>query len=71
MTAVQKSQPLVFQGLAGAMASYFQTEGDPNAHKLTDSSQAGVPELTAGKEWVVKSNSIVDKIIRCIMFEAN
>lgn len=53
------------------MASYFQTEGDPNAHKLTDSSQAGVPELTAGKEWVVKSNSIVDKIIRCIMFEAN
>ncbi|OJD34500.1 carboxylesterase [Diplodia corticola] len=56
VNAVQKSQPVTYKGLAGAMASFFQT-GDPNAHKLTDDSQAGVPELSTGEEWVVKPES--------------
>lgn len=75
MNAVQKTQPLIYEGLAGAMASYFQT-GDPNAHKLTESSEAAVPELTTGKEWVVKSDSFEQTDItmlktRCAFWKEN
>ena len=35
------------------MASFFQT-GEPNAHKLTDATQAAVPEIqSTGSEWVI------------------
>ncbi|KAL1650785.1 hypothetical protein SLS58_000903 [Diplodia intermedia] len=57
INSVQESQPVTYKGLAGAMASFFQT-GDPNAHKLTDDSQSGVPELGTGKEWVIKTESL-------------
>lgn len=75
MNSVQKSQPLIYDGLAGAMASFFQT-GDPNAHKLTDSSEAGVPELETGKEWVVKADSFEQTDIsllktRCAFWKEN
>ncbi|EKG12008.1 Oxoglutarate/iron-dependent oxygenase [Macrophomina phaseolina MS6] len=75
VNAVQKTQPLIYEGLAGAMASYFQT-GDPNAHKLTESSEAAVPELTTGKEWVVKSDSFEQTDItmlktRCAFWKEN
>lgn len=43
----------MYEGYAGAFASFFQT-GDPNAHKVTNSSVLGVPGLKAtGKEFVV------------------
>ena len=44
---------VVYEGYAGAFASFFQT-GNPNAHKLTNSSEPGVPELKqTGEEFVV------------------
>lgn len=75
MNAVQKSQPVTYNGLAGAMASFFQT-GDPNAHKLTDDSQAAVPELDEGKEWVVKAETFEATAIgrlktRCAFWREN
>ncbi|KAB2571117.1 putative carboxylesterase protein [Lasiodiplodia theobromae] len=75
VNAVQKSQPVTYNGLAGAMASFFQT-GDPNAHKLTDDSQAAVPELDEGKEWVVKTETFettdIDRLkTRCAFWREN
>lgn len=46
----------MYEGYAGAFASFFQT-GDPNAHKLTNGSILGVPELKRKKEEFV----IVDR----------
>ncbi|OMP82836.1 Acetylcholinesterase [Diplodia seriata] len=75
INSVQKSQPVTYKGLAGAMASFFQT-GDPNAHKLTDDSQSGVPELGTGKEWVIKTESLEETDIgrlktRCAFWREN
>ena len=56
MNAVQKNQPLIYDGFTGAFASFFQT-GDPNAHKLTNSSIPGVPEnWRTGEEFVVEAD---------------
>ncbi|KAL4889218.1 Alpha/Beta hydrolase protein [Aspergillus ambiguus] len=52
VNAVQQSNPLVYEGYAGAFASFFQT-GDPNAHKLTGAEEPGVPRLWHGEEFVV------------------
>lgn len=55
---IQQSDPLTYTGFAGAFGSFFQT-GDPNAHKLTDDSQPGVPELQRRgeqEEFVITSN---------------
>lgn len=50
---MQTTNPVVYKGYAGAFASFFQT-GDPNAHKLTDSSKQGVPVLqNTGEEFVI------------------
>ncbi|KAJ5663511.1 hypothetical protein N7507_004242 [Penicillium longicatenatum] len=52
-TVVQETNRVVYEGYAGAFASFFQT-GDPNAHKLTNSSELGVPELQkTGEEFVI------------------
>lgn len=43
----------MYEGYAGAFASFFQT-GDPNAHKVTNSSQPGVPVLkSTGEEFLI------------------
>ena len=52
INSVQQTNSVVYEGYAGAFASFFQT-GDPNAHKVTNSSQPGVPGLKSGKEFVV------------------
>ncbi|KAJ5770615.1 uncharacterized protein N7511_002666 [Penicillium nucicola] len=53
VNAVQQTNPVVYEGYAGAFASFFQT-GDPNAHKVTNASQPGVPELQrTNKEFVI------------------
>lgn len=50
---MQETNPVVYEGYAGAFASFFQT-GDPNAHKLTNISEPGVPELQKiGQEFVI------------------
>lgn len=50
---MQTTNLVVYQGYAGAFASFFQT-GDPNAHKLTNSSELGVPVLqSTGEEFVI------------------
>lgn len=53
INAIQQSDPFIYDGYAGAFASFIQT-GDPNAHKLSNASEAGVPEnKRTGEEWVV------------------
>lgn len=52
MNSVQETNPVVYDGYAGAFASFFQT-GDPNAHKLTNSSEPGVPEVQDSREEFV------------------
>ncbi|KAL2832860.1 alpha/beta-hydrolase [Aspergillus cavernicola] len=44
INAIQKTNPLIYNGYAGAMGSFFQT-GDPSAHKITGPEVPGVPEL--------------------------
>ncbi|TVY41690.1 putative secreted lipase [Lachnellula occidentalis] len=51
---VQKAQPLIYEGYTGAFASFFQT-GDPNSHKVTNTSVPGVPEnWETGQEFVIQ-----------------
>ncbi|KAJ5677560.1 uncharacterized protein N7477_003193 [Penicillium maclennaniae] len=53
INSVQETNSIVYEGYAGAFASFFQT-GDPNAHKLTHASEPGVPELRiTGEEFVI------------------
>ncbi|PYI30515.1 alpha/beta-hydrolase [Aspergillus indologenus CBS 114.80] len=60
VNAVQQSDPLIYDGYAGAFASFFQT-GNPNAHKLTEAAQPGVPLLRAtGREFVVAADGFAD-----------
>lgn len=57
VSAIQKMQPLIYDGFAGAFASFFQT-GDPNAHKLSNSTEPGVPNLTQqnpSEKFVIES----------------
>ncbi|PWY93270.1 alpha/beta-hydrolase [Aspergillus sclerotioniger CBS 115572] len=52
----QETDPLIYKGYAGAFGSFFQT-GDPNAHKLTNASEPGVPELQdTGAEFVIATD---------------
>ncbi|KAF2131920.1 alpha/beta-hydrolase [Dothidotthia symphoricarpi CBS 119687] len=57
INAVQTSDPLTYQGYAGAMASFVQT-GDPNAHKVTNSSIVGVPAVAEGKQFLVTAGGL-------------
>ncbi|EDU50162.1 acetylcholinesterase precursor [Pyrenophora tritici-repentis Pt-1C-BFP] len=54
---IQKSDPLTYQGYAGAQASFIQT-GDPNAHKVTNASVPGVPGLDSGKQFLVSAGGL-------------
>ncbi|KAE8383358.1 Alpha/Beta hydrolase protein [Aspergillus bertholletiae] len=56
---IQQTDELIYKGYAGAFASFFQT-GDPNAHKLTNASQPGVPALqSTGDEFAVTDTGFV------------
>jgi hypothetical protein len=48
-----------YHGYSGAMASFFQT-GDPNAHKLTNASETGVPDVINDAEFVIDINGFKD-----------
>ncbi|PWY70467.1 carboxylesterase [Aspergillus heteromorphus CBS 117.55] len=53
INTIQETDPLIYKGYTGAFASFIQT-GDPNAHKLTNASEPGVPDLHAtGDEFVI------------------
>ncbi|KAK4553523.1 hypothetical protein LTR86_009319 [Recurvomyces mirabilis] len=60
VNAIQTTDPLIYKGYAGAFASFFQT-GDPNAHKLTNASEPGVPEsrLTE-EEFVIEADGFAN-----------
>ncbi|KAF2691907.1 alpha/beta-hydrolase [Lentithecium fluviatile CBS 122367] len=53
INAIQQSDPIIYQGYTGGMASFIQT-GDPNAHKITNASVAGVPRVKEGKQLLVR-----------------
>ncbi|KAF1958891.1 acetylcholinesterase precursor [Byssothecium circinans] len=57
LNPVQQSDPLTYTAYAGAMASFVQT-GDPNVHKMTNSSIVGVPDVKEMKQFVVSSVGI-------------
>lgn len=52
LQAAYRRTPSLTLAAPGAFASFFQT-GDPNALKLSASTEAGVPPLKDSKEWVV------------------
>ncbi|KAF2741317.1 putative carboxylesterase [Polyplosphaeria fusca] len=56
---VQVSDPLTYEGYAGAMASFVQT-GNPNAHKVTNASIPEVPLVNsgAGEQFLVTSKGL-------------
>jgi len=54
---VQTTDRLTYQGYAGAMASFVQT-GDPNNHKVTNSSVLGVPGIRSRKQFLVTSGGL-------------
>ena len=51
---------MICEGYAGALASFFQT-GDPNAHKLTNVLESGVPEIGSGREWIIETDGFDDQ----------
>lgn len=51
----QKADPLHYDGYAGALASFFAT-GDPNTHKLTAASVAGLPDRASGRAWTITAD---------------
>ncbi|KAG9953439.1 carboxylesterase, partial [Aureobasidium melanogenum] len=69
VNSIQQTDPFTYQGYAGAFASFFAT-GDPDAHKLTNKSVVGVPELQSGQQFLVlqdgfSEGSIAQLILRC------
>ncbi|PYH95768.1 alpha/beta-hydrolase [Aspergillus ellipticus CBS 707.79] len=64
VNSVQETDPLIYEGYAGAFASFFQT-GDPNAHKLTNSSEPGVPDLQdSGAEFVIAEDGFENVVLK-------
>ncbi|KAF1942201.1 putative carboxylesterase [Clathrospora elynae] len=57
ISPIQISDSLTYQGYAGAMASFIQT-GDPNAHKVTNRSIPGVPDVETGKQFLVTASGL-------------
>ncbi|KAF2032177.1 alpha/beta-hydrolase [Setomelanomma holmii] len=55
--AIQKTDPLTYQGYTGALASFVQA-GDPNAHKVTNASVVGVPEIGSGEQFLVTAQGL-------------
>ncbi|KAH7079174.1 Alpha/Beta hydrolase protein [Paraphoma chrysanthemicola] len=55
--AIQKTDPLTYEGYAGALASFVQT-GNPNAHKVTNASVPGVPGIKEKKQFLVTSGGL-------------
>lgn len=60
---MQQTDPLTYRGYAGAMASFVQT-GDPNAHKLTNGSVPGVPNITKENQFLVTAQGLKQGPIR-------
>lgn len=54
---IQKTDPVTYQGFAGAMASFVQT-GDANAHKVTGPQEVGVPNVKEGKQFLITSGGL-------------
>ncbi|KAH9902289.1 putative carboxylesterase [Xylariomycetidae sp. FL2044] len=73
VNSAQVTDPLHYQGYAGAMASFFMT-GDPNALKLTADTITGVPNLESGEQFVINSegfttSSLAQLEARCKFWE--
>jgi hypothetical protein len=56
----QTTDPLHYDGYAGALASFFAT-GDPNRHKLTDASVPGLPDRTSGRAWTITTDGFATR----------
>ena len=63
---MQKSDPLTYEGFTGAFASFMAT-GDPNAHKLTNASEPGVPDSWRTEEQFVIPGGNVEAVMFVIV----
>lgn len=59
VNSIQQADSFTYQGYAGAFASFFET-GNPDAHKLTNDSVVGVPELQSGTQFLVAQDGFSD-----------
>ncbi|XPS71369.1 hypothetical protein M3J09_003555 [Ascochyta lentis] len=65
LNPIQTTDPLTYQAYTGAMASFIQT-GDPNTHKVTNASVAGVPPVRAGLQFVVAKEGVRQRGIEAL-----
>jgi hypothetical protein len=59
INSIQQTDSFTYRGFAGAFASFFQT-GNPNAHKLTNETVPGVPELQSEKQFLISQDGFSD-----------
>ncbi|KAH8154968.1 uncharacterized protein LAJ45_01501 [Morchella importuna] len=59
VNSLQTTQRFLYQGYAGAYASFIET-GNPNANKLTNDSVVAWPEVKSGKEWIVQADGFAE-----------
>ncbi|KAH0353829.1 carboxylesterase, partial [Aureobasidium melanogenum] len=62
VNSTQQTDRFTYQGYAGAFASFIET-GDPNVHKMTHESVAGVPELQSERQFLVSQDGFSDESI--------
>ncbi|KAI4718553.1 carboxylesterase [Aureobasidium sp. EXF-10727] len=59
VNSIQQTDAFTYQGFTGAFASFYET-GNPNAHKLTNETVAGVPDLQTKKQFLVSLDEFSD-----------
>ncbi|KAG9635086.1 carboxylesterase, partial [Aureobasidium melanogenum] len=59
VNSIQQTDSFTYQAYTGAFASFFET-GNPNVHKLTNESVAGVRELQSEQQFLVSQDGLSD-----------
>lgn len=57
INSLQTTDPYTYTAFAGAMASFIQT-GDPNAHKVTNASVSGVPNVQSETQFLITATGV-------------
>ncbi|KAG9530030.1 carboxylesterase, partial [Aureobasidium melanogenum] len=70
VNSIQQTDSFTYQGYTGAFASFFET-GDPIAHKLTNESVAGVPELQSEQQFLISQDGFSDESITQLISRCN
>lgn len=65
VNSLQTTQRFLYEGYAGAYASFIRT-GSPNTHKLTNDSVVAWPTVGTGREWVMASTGFTDESLAAL-----